>query len=118
MTGGARANILQDYVERSQRPEMTPEQALVKLLDARGILYELRVSGLLPLAELNPSLAVLTLNCCRTWQPHPQTALKDSARVPSCQGWPRAYDRFEIPYPHECRAEINGQPRPFKRVMH
>ena len=41
--GGAWANIVQDYVERSQRPEMTPEQAVVKLLDARGILYELRV---------------------------------------------------------------------------
>lgn len=38
---GAHANVIQDYVERSQRPVMTPEQALVKLLDARGILYEL-----------------------------------------------------------------------------
>jgi hypothetical protein len=40
---GARANVIQDYVERSQRPVMTTEQALVKLLDARGILYELEV---------------------------------------------------------------------------
>ena len=40
---GARAGIIDDYVERSQRPEMTSEQALIKLLDARGILYELRV---------------------------------------------------------------------------
>ena len=74
---------------------MTPEQAVVKLLDARGILYELRVSSLLQLVKMSPFLAVLTLNCCRTWQPHPQTALKDSTRVPSCQEWPRAYDRFD-----------------------
>ena len=39
----AKANVLEDYVERSQRPTMTNEQALVKLLDARGILYELKV---------------------------------------------------------------------------
>lgn len=35
--------MLEDYVERSQRPTMTSEQAVVKLLDARGILYELKV---------------------------------------------------------------------------
>ena len=40
----ASANVLEDYVERSQRPVMTSEQAVVKLLDARGILYELKVS--------------------------------------------------------------------------
>jgi len=38
---GAQANVIQDYVERSQRPVMTLQQALVKILDARGILYEL-----------------------------------------------------------------------------
>lgn len=42
---GALANVLQDYVERSQRPEMTPEQAVVMLLDARSVLKELEVSA-------------------------------------------------------------------------
>lgn len=41
----AKANVLEDYVERSQRPTMTNEQAVVKLLDARGILYELKVES-------------------------------------------------------------------------
>lgn len=39
---------MEDYVERSQRPTMTNEQALVKILDARGILYELKVAFKLP----------------------------------------------------------------------
>lgn len=39
----ASANIFQDYVERTQRPEVSPDQAVVQLLDARGVLYELRV---------------------------------------------------------------------------
>ena len=62
--GGANAGLVTDYVKGVMRPEMTPEQAVMGLMYAKGTLSELKVSikHVLPFATALKSWAFL--HCC------------------------------------------------------
>ena len=91
--GAAHAGIIQDITKNVVRPELGPTDALVMMMDARGMLYELKASNF-SLISLVTRCSCLQRQCMRV--------LDDEADGLT-SGW---FSRWSFAMPARCTAAL------------